>query len=119
MISRIPFFFFCFPASYILTILSSLLLPFPNVCPISAISLSLCLLTVFSVITAITTSSARRRGGEEKKKKKKTREKRGRKKLERREAGLSNIGRVYFSLPQITAIKQPDQTLSHQFDSKH
>lgn len=37
----------------------------------------------------------------------------------RRDARVNNIGGVHFSLPQITAIKQPGQPLRHQFDSKH
>lgn len=32
---------------------------------------------------------------------------------------VSNIGRVHSSLPQITAINQPCQKLSHQLDLKH
>lgn len=43
----------------------------------------------------------------------------GKNKWERCGARVSNIGRVHSSLPQITAINQPGQKLSHQLDLKH
>lgn len=60
MISRIHFFYlFLFPGILHLNNLFFPPAPFPNASPVSAISLSLCLLTVFfSVITTITTSRA-------------------------------------------------------------
>lgn len=42
-----------------------------------------------------------------------------RKKGERCGGRVSNIGSVHSSLPQITAINQPGQKLSHQLDLKH
>lgn len=112
MISRFRFFtLFCFPASHILTILSYCPLP-SQISPPSVLFL-LCVSSSFSLSSQPLPPAAQAKGGGAGGWGKKGKE------WERREARVSNIGRVHFSLPQITAIKQPGQMLSHQFDSKH
>lgn len=106
-----------FPAFLIFPFPPSSLFPLPNfsisVRPPQLPPTPPCLLFVSSVIKAITISGGAGWGGGG--------EKRGRGKTsgERCWARASNIGRVHSSLPQITAINQPGQELSHQLDLKH